>query len=89
MENIKISVIQFSKYHEIEPQFVIDLYENGLVVLSKLDQEYFIEEDHLTQVEKYVRFHYDLGINLEGIEVIHRLLSEISSLQNQLRQIES
>lgn len=89
MENIKISVIQFSKYHEIEPQFVIDLYENGLVVLSKLDQEYFIEEDHLTQVEKYVQFHYDLGINLEGIEVIHRLLSEISSLQNQLRQIES
>ena len=89
MENIKISVIQFSKYHEIEPQFVIDLYENGLVVLSKFDQEYFIEEDHLTQVEKYVRFHYDLGINLEGIEVIHRLLSEISSLQNQLRQIES
>lgn len=89
MENIKISVIQFSKYHEIEPQFVIDLYENGLVVLSKFDQEYFIEEDHLTQVEKYVRFHYDLGINLEGIEVIHRLLSEIYSLQNQLRQIES
>jgi MerR family transcriptional regulator, heat shock protein HspR len=88
MNTIKISVIQFSQYHEIEPQFVIDLYENGLVVLSKLDQEYFIEEDHLTQVEKYVRFHYDLGINLEGIEVIHRLLNEITTLQNRLKQIE-
>jgi len=89
MENIKISVIQFSQYHQIEPKFVIDLYENGLIVLSKIDQELFIEEDQLTTLEKYVKFHYDLGINLEGIDVIHHLLNQISELQNRLKRIEN
>lgn len=87
MENIKISVVQFSQYHQIEPQFVIDLYENGLVVLSELNQEYFIEEEQLTSIEKYVKFHYDLGINLEGIEVIHHLLDQITTLQKQLKHL--
>ncbi len=88
MNSYRISVIQFSQYHQIEPQFIFDLYENNLVMLTKTDHEYFIEEDHLTHVEKYVRFHHDLGINLEGIEVIHRLLNEITILQNRLKQIE-
>lgn len=87
MENIRISVIQFSQYHKIEPQFVIDLYENGLVILSKSEQEYYIEEEQLNSVEKYVKFHYDLGVNLEGIEVIHHLLNQITTLQQKLKQI--
>jgi hypothetical protein len=85
MKNITISVIQFSQYHQIEPQFVIDLYQNGLVVLEKRNHEYFIEEENLTHVERFIKFHYDLGVNLEGLEVIHHLLNQIEVLQKQIK----
>ena len=85
MRNITISVVQFSQYHPIEPQFVLDLYQNGLVVLHERNQEFFIEEDDLTNVERYIKFHYELGVNLEGLEVINHLLKQIEVLQKQIK----
>ena len=85
MKNITISVIQFSKYHQIEPQFVIDLYKNDLVVLHERNQEYFIEENDLKLIERFIEFHYKLGVNIEGLEVIHHLLKQIETLQKQLK----
>ena len=85
MKNVTISVIQFSKYHQIEPQFVIDLYKNDLVVLHERNQEYFIEENDLKLIERFIEFHYNLVVNLEGLEVIHHLLKQIETLQKQLK----
>ena len=85
MKNMTISVVQFSQYHQIEPQFVIDLYQNGLVVLQKRDQEYFIEGNDLSNLERYIKFHYELGVNLEGLEVINHLLNQIERLQKQIK----
>ena len=85
MRNITISVVQFSQYNQIEPQFVLDLYQNGLVVLHERNQEFFIEEDDLTNVERYIKFHYELGVNLEGLEVISHLLKQIEVLQKQIK----
>ena len=85
MENITISVIQFSQFHKIEPQFVIDLYQNGLVILHERNQEFFIDEDDLQLVEKFIQFHYDLGVNIEGLEVIDHLLKQINHLYKQIK----
>ena len=85
MKNVTISVIQCSKYHQIEPQFVIDLYKNDLVVLHERNQEYFIEENDLKLIERFIEFHYNLGVNIEGLEVIHHLLKQIETLQKQLK----
>ena len=85
MENITISVIQFSQFHKIEPQFVIDLYQNGLVILHERNQEFFIDEDDLQLVEKFIQFHYDLGVNIEGLEVIDHLLKQINHLQKHIK----
>ncbi|CAM3336651.1 chaperone modulator CbpM [Empedobacter stercoris] len=85
MKNITISVVQYCHYHQIEPQFLIDLYKNDLVVLHERNQEYFIEENDLKLIERFIQFHYDLGVNLEGLEVIHHLLKQIETLQKQLK----
>ncbi|MFV0181856.1 chaperone modulator CbpM [Empedobacter falsenii] len=85
MKNITISIVQYCQYHQIEPQFLIDLYKNDLVVLHERNQEYFIEENDLKLIERFIQFHYDLGVNLEGLEVIHHLLKQIETLQKQLK----
>ena len=79
----------------IEESFVFTLEERGLTHTIRESQTVFIDAHELGQLEKIVRLHKELSINLEGIEAIMHLLeqidrlqSEISSLSNKLRLYE-
>ena len=39
--------------------------------------------------KKFVRLHYDLDINVEGIETISHLLEKIGELQKQILQLKN
>jgi len=39
------------------------------------------------ELEKYVRFYYELDINLEGIETVSYLLQRINTMQNELKTL--
>ena len=77
---------QFCAQHNVELSFISTLQENGLIQVVTVEQTQFIPEDHLPELEKLVRLHYDLDINLEGLEAITYLLQRIEILQNELRQ---
>ena len=81
---IKISVITFCEYHQITPDFIYELQQNGLVELLQENDTNFISNEQLDLLEKYIRMHYELGINIEGIEVITRLLSQMEQMQEEL-----
>jgi hypothetical protein len=78
-----IAVSEFCVNHNIEISFLNLLQENGLIEISTIESTYFVEKEQLPQLEKYVRFYYDLDINLEGIETINYLLEKIENLQNE------
>ena len=91
-----ISAIEFCNHHEIEISFISSLHETGLIEVIQIEETEYIDESQLVQLEKIVRFYYDLGINLEGIETINHLLDrmndmqvEIMALRNRLRLYES
>jgi hypothetical protein len=91
-----ISAIEFCNNHEIEISFISSLHETGLIEIIQIEETEYIDESQLVQLEKFVRFYYDLGINLEGIETINHLLDrmndmqvEIMALRNRLRLYES
>jgi hypothetical protein len=86
---------EFCISHDIEFSFISTLHENGLIDITTIDETVFIYPNQLPQLEKISRLHYDLGINLEGIETISYLLEridemqmEITALQNRLRLYE-
>lgn len=67
-----------------------------MIEVITIKENLFIDEDQLRQLEKIVRFYYELDINLEGIETITHLLQRIkslhdenTSLRNRLRLYES
>ncbi|WP_346237249.1 chaperone modulator CbpM [Niabella insulamsoli] len=74
------------RYYSIETSFVQTLFDQGLVRLEYHDESYFIHHDQLALLEKYMHLHYDLEINMEGIEAISHLLKKIEHLQAALRQ---
>ena len=39
--------------------------------------------------EQYARWHYDLEINLEGIEVIDHLLHRVKNLQDEITELQN
>jgi len=91
-----IPAIAFCTNHEIEISFISSLRETGLIEIIRIEETEYIDESQLVQLEKIVRFYYDLGINLEGIETINHLLDrmndmqgEIIALKNRLRLYES
>lgn len=88
MENKEyISIDECCSFYSIETSFVRALDEHGLIELTRVNESYNIDHDQLSLLEKYMHMHYDLDVNVEGIEVISHLLEKIDSLQSQLRAL--
>jgi hypothetical protein len=85
MENDKlIPAEEFCIYHNIEYSFISSLEDSGLIRVTSVEQNTFIPSDELEKLEKFVRLHYDLDINIEGIETINHLLEKIDALQKEI-----
>jgi len=84
-----IAVNEFCVNHNIEISFLTLLQQNGLIEISTIESEHFVEKEQLPRLEKYVRFYYDLDINLEGIETISYLLQRIENLQYEIIKLKN
>jgi len=83
----KISVEECCIYYKIETSFVHKLYEYGLIELMHSGDKVFIAYEQLSGLEKYMHLHYDLEINMEGMEAITHLLNRIQYLQQEIKRI--
>jgi hypothetical protein len=84
-----IAVNEFCEHHNIEISFINLLQQNGLIEISTIESKYFVAKEQLPRLEKFVRFYYDLDINLEGIETITFLLQRIEILQNEIIKLKN
>lgn len=89
MENEELIAIEvYCDNTGLETSFVEALYERGLIRITTVKEHRYIEPEHLPRVEKLARMHYDLEINLEGIEAISHLLERMEALQNDMRSLQ-
>ncbi|MEI7661636.1 MAG: chaperone modulator CbpM [Bacteroidota bacterium] len=79
-----IALEEFCASHGIEISFITSLQQTGLIEVTRVNERGFIASDQLKNLEKIVSFHFDLEINLEGIETINHLLQRITSLQDEI-----
>ena len=84
-----ISADDFCINHNIEISFISSLHENGLIDITTIDETVYIYPNQLPQLEKISRLHYELGINLEGIETITYLLDRIDEMQNEITVLQN
>lgn len=81
----KIQVEQFCTTYNIEVAFIRSLSEHGLTEISVIDDIPYISEKNIKGLERMIRMHYDLDINIEGIEAISHLLNRMDRLHEELR----
>lgn len=79
----------FCLHHNIEYSFISSLQNSGLISVTSIKRSSFIRSDDLSKLEKFVRLHYDLDINLEGIETINHLLDKIEQMQSEIVRLQN
>ncbi len=95
MQGTLFAISEYCVVHNIDPSFIQSLENEGLIHIIFSDEQQFIEEEQLHELETFTRWHHDLGINIEGIDALHNMLqklrevqSEINDLKLRLRQYE-
>jgi hypothetical protein len=79
-----IAIDNFCENHNVDISFISSLQQIGLIDITIIENSEFITTDQLLELEKFVRFYYELDINLEGIETVSHLLHEITNLQHEM-----
>jgi chaperone modulatory protein CbpM len=74
----------FCIHHNIEYSFISSLQNSGLISVTSIKSSSYIHQDEIHKLEKFVRLHYDLDINIEGIETINYLLDKIEKMQKEI-----
>lgn len=84
-----ISTDELCMHYRIERSFVQALHENGLIEINTVEETRCMPVHQLPDFERMIRLHYDLDINMEGIEAIDHLLKKIKAMQTHIRQLEN
>jgi hypothetical protein len=84
-----LPIEQFCKIYEIEFSFISSLNDFGLIELIYIDKDEFIELEKIQEVERIIRLHNELGVNLEGIDIITNLIEKIDNLQKRLHSVQN
>lgn len=79
-----IRIEYFCEQYNVEFSFVNALKESGLINFIVVEESSYLSTEDLKEIEKLIRLHYELGVNIEGIDVIANLLNQIASLQQEL-----
>jgi DNA-binding transcriptional MerR regulator len=74
-----------AEYSRLELQVLRHLSESGVIPgMQVVGEEARYSDEDLILLRRARRLHQDLGVNLEGIEIILRLLVRLDALQREL-----
>ncbi len=82
-----IIIEEYGRQTHIDIQFINQLGEHGLIEIMMQQEVQCIPSSQLPLLEKYTRLHYDLDINIEGIEAISHLLKRVETMQNEMENM--
>ncbi len=79
-----ISIQLFCSHYNVPMSFINALHEFDLIEITSIQEIYCIHKTQIGEIEKMIRLHYDLDINLEGVDAIYNLLKQVKSLQQDI-----
>ncbi len=84
-----IAAQEFCIHHNIELSFISSLQNFGLIEVQNIEDAEFIPATQLQKLETFIRMHYDLDINPEGIDAIANLLYRVKIMQNEITALKN
>ncbi|MFV7234323.1 chaperone modulator CbpM [Flavobacterium sp. ZB4R12] len=87
IENL-IPIPALCTHYKVEISFFNNLSEMGLIEIKTIKEMQYIDTD-IYEIEKMIRIHQELAVNIEGIDVVFNLLQKIDDLQNELISVKN
>ncbi len=79
-----ISITTICTHYNVPNTFIKALQEYELIEVVVADNDRFIKTTQINEIEKMIRLHFELNINLEGLDVVYNLLQRVERLQNEV-----
>lgn len=89
METELITISEYCINYEVDPGFIGALEESGLIVLTVIGNDKYIHYEQLVEMDRYIHFHYDLEINIEGIDAIMNLLHKVRHMHQEIELLKN
>ena len=89
MKKELFAITTYCSLHGIDPSFISSLRDEGIIEVTIEDDNEFIEEEQLHELEIYTRWHHEMGINPEGIDAIRHLVNRVRELQSELNSLKN
>ncbi|CEJ71401.1 Chaperone modulatory protein CbpM [Chryseobacterium oranimense G311] len=83
----RISREELVKIYNVEITFFDELVDVGLLNVETENEIRYLLYDDLPVFERFTNWHYDLEINLPGLEVINDMLLRIKNLKKENRDL--
>jgi hypothetical protein len=74
-------------HYQVAISFFSNLDEIGLIDILVIEQAQYVHRDSIYDIEKMIRMHQDLDVNIEGIDIVLNLLQKIDSLKTELATV--
>jgi len=84
-----IPVLHLCDLYQLEISFFKELNEEGLIELVSRQNSMYVHEEKLYKVERIIRIHRELNVNIQGIDVVLNLLEKVDTLQNKMYSMQS
>ena len=79
-----IRIETFCVHHQVDHSFIHSLGDSGVIKVINIEGTEFIDSNHLNELEKLARLHYEMDINVEGVEAISYLLNRLQEMHHDL-----
>ncbi len=83
-----IAIELYCRHEELDITFVQALTDRGLIQVVVQQERSYIEPAQVLRLEQLTRMHYDLDINLEGLEAVSHLLERVEHMQLEMRLLQ-
>lgn len=80
---------QLCENYKVELSFITALTEYGLIEITTVEGTPCIDKTQLKDLERMIRLHYELDINMEGIDAISHLLRRVDTMQEELKTLKN
>jgi hypothetical protein len=84
-----IPLVTFCTHYKVEMDFIYDLSDNDLLEIIYIEKNPCIHQDVVAHLEKMLRLHQDLQINVAGIDAVFNLLNQVDALQAEVRNLKN
>ncbi len=84
-----IPIKTFCTIYKTPTSFLDDLYEYEIIKFKIVDNKKHIRLKDINTIEKLMRLHFDLNINMEGLDAIIHLTNQINQLQDEINELKN